>query len=145
MGLSDLDKLKQLSWYTTVPLLVFAWIVQDKAYLEPEFLTLLGGLSTVVKYFTNVLGVLALAYFGWLQLISIMRDSDKIFTLLLATFILSVAGVGVGISLLKPSDVILPFNIYWFFGMGSVAFNLYELLDANIKAEEKLINDVNST
>lgn len=45
MGISDLEKLKKLSWYTTVPLLVFAWVIQDKAYLDPTFFTFFGGLN----------------------------------------------------------------------------------------------------
>lgn len=45
MGISDLEKLKKLSWYTTVPLLVFAWVIQDKAYLDPTFFTFFGGVK----------------------------------------------------------------------------------------------------
>ena len=48
MGLSDLDKLKKLSWYTNPFLCLYlAWIIHDNAYLEPEFLTLQCGLVTI--------------------------------------------------------------------------------------------------
>ncbi|OZS42481.1 hypothetical protein [Photobacterium sanguinicancri] len=137
MGFSDLEKLKQLSWYTTVPLLVFAWVLQDKVYLDPEFLTVLGGVSIVGSYFIKVIGILGISYIVWLGLVSRMGDMDNLFTMLLATFILSVAGVGFGISLMKPSDITLNFNMFWFLGFGSIAFNLYQMLTAKVESTEQ--------
>ncbi|EIQ1513582.1 hypothetical protein BOO22_21360 [Vibrio cidicii] len=140
MGISDLEKLKKLSWYTTVPLLVFAWVIQDKAYLDPTFFTFFGGLNVIGTYFTKIVVALFVAFVVWIELVSRMGNADKVFTLLFATFILTIAGVGVGLNLLNPTGTQPPFNIYWFIALGSIAFNLYEMLEANIKAEEKLRN-----
>ncbi|MEZ9565324.1 hypothetical protein AB4226_09195 [Vibrio artabrorum] len=138
MGFSDLGKLKQLSWYTTVPLLVFAVFLQDEAYLDPDILTIYGGISIVGHYFLPTVGLLFLTYWAWLSLISRMDEgTDIFFTLALATFILSLAGVGVGMSLLKPSDIALSYNIFWFLGLGSIAFNLYQMVDDRVKARDQ--------
>lgn len=138
MGLSDLEKLKQLSWYTTVPLFVFAWFLHEEAYLNPELLTIYGGVSIVASYFIPIVITLFFSFCAWLGLMYKMESgTDIFFTLLLATFILSIAGTGVGISLMKPANISLSYNIFWFLGLGSVAFNLYQLVESNVKAREQ--------
>ena len=127
MNLSNLNHLKNLSWYTTVPLLVCAWLLQDQVSTTSDISSLWSLTLVVGIYFMKVVGGLFAAYIIWL-FASVHLDSDGLpLTILLATFLLTLAAVGFGIYILKPTGMSLPVNIIWFAAFGSVAFNLYQI------------------
>lgn len=127
MNVSDINHLKNLSWYTTVPLLVCAWMFQDSQEIIPRIEGLIDLLAIIAQYFIKVVAGLVVVYLGWL-ISSIYIDVDWIpLTLIFATFLLTVAAVGFGVFLYKPIDMNLPINILWFASVGSIAFNLYQI------------------
>lgn len=127
MNLADLNHLKNLSWYTTVPLLVSAWMLQNAPELAAEVSTLLGLMAVVGEYFIKVVAGLFFAYVCWLYASVYIDAAEFPFTLLLATFLLTLACVGMGIYILKPTNIVLPVNFLWFASCGSIAFNLYQI------------------
>lgn len=127
MNFQELSHLKTLSWYTTVPLLVCAWMLQDFSSVNSEALTLWSLIAAVLVYFGKVLLGLVLLYIAWLYASAYLEPSGLPLTLLLATFMLTVSGAGVSIYLLKPQGIELPVNIVWFIATASVAFNLYQI------------------
>jgi len=127
MNFRELDKLKELSWYTTVPLFVSAWILHDIVSLQKELTTVLGFVSVVGEYFVKVVIGLFIAFSIWLFTAVRVEDDSFPFTILLATFILTLSGVGFGVYILKQEHLSLPVNIVWFAALASLAFNLYQL------------------
>jgi len=127
MSIRDLKYLKELSWYTTVPLFVCAWMLQDINSIGAQLTSLWGFVSIVGEYFVKVLGILLIAYIVWLFSAVRLEKEYIPFTLLLATFLLTMAGVGFAVFFIKPESISLPLNIVWFAAFASVAFNLYEI------------------
>ena len=127
MNFQELNHLKTLSWYTTVPLLVCAWMLQDFSSFNSEALTLWLLIAAVSTYFVKVLFGLMFLYIAWLYASAYLEPSGLPLTLLLATYMLTVAGAGIGIYFLKPQGIELPVNIVWFIAIASVAFNLYQI------------------
>jgi len=127
MNLGQLKNLKELSWYTTVPLFVCAWIMQDIGIVQVELLSISGFVLTVGQYFLNVVVCLFISYAVLVFAVSHTEKDSFPLILLLATFILTLAGVGLGVFIIKPSQLTLPVNIIWFAALASVAFNLYEI------------------
>jgi hypothetical protein len=144
MGIGDFKSLKELSWYATVPLFVCAWLIQDFYTIQNEFTTVIGFVSIVSSYFGKVLAALFLTYVIWLILVSKLENEDFIFTLLLATFLLTLAAAGFGIYFLKPIELTMPVNIIWFAALASVAFNLYEINHSRAKAMEEMNKNKNT-
>jgi hypothetical protein len=127
MNLSDLNHLKTLSWYTTIPLLVCAWMLQDASKLDGETWTVLSMLVTVGEYFIKVLGGLLVMYIFWLYASVYLETTQFPLTHLLANYLLTFACVGLGIHMLKPENISLPINFLWFASCASISFNLYQL------------------
>jgi len=127
MNFSDLNHLKNLSWYTTVPLLVVAWMFQDSPTLASQVGSLWGLVSVVALYFAKVVAGLFGLYFLWLLASVYIEREGLPLTLLLATFLLTLSAVGFAIFVLKPADISLPINIVWFAACGSIAFNIYQM------------------
>ncbi|HED06042.1 MAG TPA: hypothetical protein ENI61_05095 [Ignavibacteria bacterium] len=127
MNLGQLKNLKELSWYTTVPLFVCAWIMQDIGIAQVELLSISGFVLTVGQYFVDVVVCLFISYAVLVFAVSHIKKDSFPLILLLATFILTLAGVGLGVFIIKPSQLTLPVNIIWFAALASVAFNLYEI------------------
>ena len=135
MSLSDLKHLKDLSWYTTVPLLVCAWIIQDKALPDPANIGIFAFAGIVVAYFVKVVFGLLCAYAAWLFASVRVEPEGLPLTLLLATFFLTLASVGMTVHLNGKNT--LPVNVLWFFALGSVAFNLYQIHSGVLTANAK--------
>lgn len=127
MTFRDLKSLKELSWYTTIPLFVCAWIMQDINSIQPELTTIIGFVLTVGEYFLKVVGGLFVAFTVWLFAVVYLENDSFPLTLLLATFVLTLAGVGFAVFIIKPPQLTLPVNIAWFAALASMAFNLYEI------------------
>ena len=127
MDLKNLKYLKELSWYTTVPLFVCAWIMQDMSSVQGELSTIFGFLKLVGEYFIKVVFGLLIAYWVWLEAAVRLEKDSPFFTLLLATYLLTLAAVGFAIFIIKPEQMSLPVNVIWFAALASVAFNLYEI------------------
>jgi hypothetical protein len=138
MSLSDLKHLKDLSWYTTVPLLVCAWIIQDKALSDPASIGTVAFAVIVGFYFLKVVFYLLCAYAVWLFASVHVEPEGLPLTLLLATFLLTLAFVGIVVRLNGKNT--LPVNIFWFFAFGSVAFNLYQIHSGVLTANAKRKN-----
>jgi len=127
MNIGDVKNLKEISWYTTVPLFVCAWIMQDINALQVDLVSPFSFVVTVAGYFSKVVGGLFAAYVVWLFAAIHLENDSFPFTLLLATFLLTLAGVGFAIHIIKPPQLTLSVNIAWFAALASVAFNLYEI------------------
>lgn len=135
MNIGDLNHLKNLSWYTTVPLLVCAWMLQDSSSFVSEISSLWGLVSVVGKYFIKVVGGLVVVYFLWLLASVYIVKEILPLSLLLATFLLTLSAVGFGIYIMKPADITLPINILWFAACGSIAFNIYQIQNNVVSAQ----------
>ena len=111
MSIKDLKYLKELSWYTTVPLFVCAWIMQDFIVIQSELTSVLGFVKIVSIYFAKVVIGLLFAFVIWLIAAVNLDKVSFPFTLLLATFLLTLAGTGLAIYIIKPGHLNLPVNI----------------------------------
>ena len=136
MNLADLNHLKNLSWYTTVPLLVCAWLLHDFGGEGNEAISFLQLLEVVLIYFGKVLVGLMALYVVWIYTSVYVDLTGFPLTLLLATFLLTLSAVGIGIHFFKAEDVNLPINVVWFLSFASVAFNLYQLNQSVTEADD---------
>ena len=127
MNLADLNHLKNLSWYTTVPLLVCAWLLHDFSASSVTAISFFQLLETVLLYFGKVIGGLIILYIVWLYASIYIDLTGFPITLLLATFLLTLSAVGLGIHFFESEEIDLPINVVWFLSFASIAFNLYQL------------------
>jgi hypothetical protein len=102
-------------------------MLHDAQNLPSQTLTVFGLLGIVGFYFAKVAIGLVLTYVAWLYVSAYIEPAGFPLTLILATFLLTLASVGIGIYLLKPENIILPINFLWFAACGSIAFNLYQI------------------
>jgi Na+/glutamate symporter len=135
MGLSDLKHLKDLSWYTTVPLFVCASLLQTSALGSDDSQTIWQFLSVTAEHFAQVVVALFFAFALWVMASAHIDTTGLPLTMLLATFLLTVAAVGICVHFLKPPGVVLPANILWFVSFGSLSFNLFQIQSAVVSAQ----------
>lgn len=132
LKLSNIKNLKELSWYLTIPILTSAATLQNIINApiknKSNFFYILDWLSFVGEYFV-IISISLLLFFviyllvsGWLEILH-----NFPFTLIIATTILSFATVGLVLHIAKPENVLIPLNIFWFFGFIALSFNLYQL------------------
>ncbi|WP_415029153.1 hypothetical protein [Alcanivorax sp.] len=141
MGLTDFKHLKDLSWYTTVPLIVCAWMFQGGVTAQLEAGSITDFVLVIGEYFAYTVGALLLAYFLWTIASDFIDTEGLPFTLLFATFLLTLGAAGIALHLISSGSFDLPINFLWFFAFGSVAFNLFQIrsnvLEQQTKSENK--------
>lgn len=140
MGLTDFKHLKDLSWYTTVPLIVCAWMFQSGAPTQLETGSITDFVLVIGEYFAHTVGALLLAYFLWMLASDFLDTEGLPFTLLFATFLLTLSAAGIALHLVSPETFDLPINFLWFFAFGSVAFNLFQIRSNVLEQQTKSRN-----
>lgn len=89
------------------------------------------------EYFVWTIGALLLAYFLWTIASDFLDTEGLPFTLLFATFLLTLSAAGIALHLVTSGPFDLPINFLWFFAFGSVAFNLFQIRSNVLEQQTK--------
>ncbi|MCJ2367863.1 hypothetical protein [Aeromonas dhakensis] len=128
MNIADIQIIKQLSWYLTIPFFTCALAAQNSVGLAETTGSFLSLIEFVGEYFMWVLGSLFGLFVVWLFIFTRLEQAtDLPLTLVFATFLLSLAMVGFASHQIASNGSNSSMNIYWFLGMASLAFNFYQM------------------
>jgi hypothetical protein len=128
---SSIKNLKEISWYLSIPVITIAYIIQSHSPDTSAFIEEIGfnlywmELVSISFFKVTVALVFVLAgatFLGYLEL-----KINFPILLGLATFLLTISILGIISHSGYINNIKSTYNIFWFIGLGSIAFNMYEI------------------